>query len=296
MEKTESTTQTKTTELLAPVPAASDYSVSADLWQRLEEEIQIVSQRIENGEELMPEDVANVRKLKSQVDSYATSFNKAMRDAQGKYRGMLDRRLTELGYDTIEQFVAKKKQEQSNIQNARIAYKMGTLKNLSDGLLERTERLKDTPMAKELLPAFTARFPKIQSGAKNNDINDWKPYFAVMSHAVSVMDTFFRDPKYEDAILLPIYSGTIRELLAYAKDGSEEHLANVKVKYQEDQYLIRTEKLKQSMKTKAEGVEHIQKILEDMGDLSSLSEAVKTMRMEQAWEEISLIVRLINNP
>lgn len=284
------------TELLAPVPAASDYSVSADLWGLLEDEIKAVSDRITAGEELVPEDVANVRKLKSQVDGYVTSFNKAMREAQSKYKGMVDRRLTELGYNNIEQFVAMKRQEQTNAQDARIAYKMGTLRNLSEGLLARTEKLKDTPLAKELLPAFTARFPKVQSGAKGNDINDWRPYFNIMSHAVSVMDTFFRDPKYEDAMLLPIYSGTIRELLAYARDGSEEHLANVKVKYNEDQHFIRDEKLKQSLKSKSDGVEHIRQVLEDMGDLNSLSEAAKTVRMEQAWEEISLIVRLINNP
>lgn len=285
-----------TTELLAPVPAASDYSVSADLWQRLEEEIIAVSGRIEKGEDLVPEDVANVRNLKKQVDGYVTGFNKALREAQGKYKGMVDRRLTELGYNQIEEFVARKRQEQTNAQDARIAYKMGTLRNLSDGLLARTEKLKDTPVAKELLPAFTARFPKVQSGAKNNDITDWRPYFTVMSHTVSIMDTFFRDPKYEDAMLLPIYSGTIRELLAYAKDGSEEHLANVKIKYIEDQHLIRAEKLKGNLKSKSDGVEQIRRILEDMGDVSSLSEAARTVRMEQAWEDISLIVRLINNP
>ena len=38
------------TELLAPVPAAADYSVSAELWQRLEDEIQMVSRRIDNGD------------------------------------------------------------------------------------------------------------------------------------------------------------------------------------------------------------------------------------------------------
>ena len=74
------------TELLAPVPAAADYSVSAELWQRLEDEIQMVSRRIDNGDELVPDDVANVQKLKKQVEAYVTSFNKAMRDAQGKYK------------------------------------------------------------------------------------------------------------------------------------------------------------------------------------------------------------------
>lgn len=283
-------------ELLAPVPAAADYSVSADLWQRLEDEIQAVSKRIKAGEDLMPEDVTNVRKLKTQVDTYVASFNKAMRDAQSKYKEMVEKQLIELGYKEIEDFVAKKRQEQTKTQDARIATKMDMLKTISDGLLAHTEKLKDMSVAKELLPAFTARFPNVQSGAKTKDIKDWKPYFAVMSRTVMVMDTFFRDPKYEDAALLPISSGTMRELLAYAKDGNEEHLANVQTQYVQDQALIRAEKMKQSLKTKEDGIAYIKKVLKEFEDEDGeISEAVKHIKTEQTWEEISLIVRLVNN-
>lgn len=284
----------ETTELLAPVPVASEYSVSVELWQQLEKEIQSVSARIEAGEDLMPDDVANVRKLKTQVERYVTDFNKAMKNDMNKYRKMVDKMLTDLGYNNIEQFVAKKRQEQSAIQNARIANKMDTLKEISDGLLNRTERLKDVPLAKELLPAFTARFPKVQSGAKSNDITDWKPYFAVMSRAITIMDAFFRDPKYEGADLLPLHSGTIRELLAFARDGKEEHLANVQVKFKEDQKFIHEEKLKHSLTSKTDGIERIRRLIEDLDDTGNLSDAAKQVRTEQTWEEISLIVRLLN--
>lgn len=283
------------TELLAPVPAAADYSVSAELWQRLEDEIQMVSQRIDNGDELVPDDVANVQKLKKQVEAYVTSFNKAMRDAQGKYKKLVDSRLTELGFNKIEQFVAEKRHEQSTAQNNRISYKMESLRNLSEGLIAQTKRLKDVPVAKELLPAFTARFPKVQSGAKTNDITDWTPYFAIMSRTVNILDTFFCDPKYEDAALLPLSSGTIRELLAYVKDGKDEHLANVQVKYKEDQGYIRVEKLRAVLVSKEDGLQRIRKILDDMEDMGSISDAAKHVRMEQAWEDISLIVRLVNS-
>lgn len=281
-------------ELLAPVPSAADYSVSIDLWQRLEEEIQSVSERIDAGDDLTPNDVTNVRKLKSQVDNYVTDFNRAMRNAQGKYRKMVDAELKELGFDKIEQFVAKKRQEQSNLQNSRIAYKMECLKEIYDGLLTRTECLKDVPASKELLPAFIARFPKVQSGAKNNDITDWMPYFSIMSRTITIMDTFFRDPKYADAVLLPMHSGTIRELLAYARDGKEEHLANVSVKFKEDEPLIRAEKLKQKLTSKTVGIEHIRRILDDMGNMEHLSDEAKQVRTDQIWEEISQIIRLCN--
>lgn len=284
-----------TDEFLAPVPAAADYSVSAELWQRLEDEIRAVSARIEAGDELVPDDVVNVRKLKSQVDGYVTSFNKAVRAAQGDYRKMIDRRLMELGFDSIEQFIAKKRQEQTSLQDGRIAYKMACLKEISDGLVARTVRLKDHPVSKELLPAFTARFPKIQSGAKGNDVTNWVPYFSVMQRAVTVMDAFFCDPKYEDARYLPIHAGTIRELLGYARDGREEHLASVQVKFKEDQELIRIEKMRASLKTNMDGIEHIRRVLEDVDSAGNLTDGAKQIRAEQAWREISLIVRLVNN-
>lgn len=282
-------------KLLAPVPSADDYSVSAELWQRLQTEIISVSNRITAGDELMPDDVANVKQLKSQVDNYVSSFNKAMRNDMEKYRKMVDKMLTELGYNEIEQFILKKRQEQTDAQNDRIACKMATLKELSDGLLAHTERLKDIPISKELLPAFIARFPKVQSGAKTNDISDWKPYFAVMSHTITVMDTFFRDPKYEDAAMLPIHSGTMRELLAYAKDGKDEHILNVPVKFEQDQQFISDEKLKSELKSKAGGIIRIKQILDDMGDMEAISDSVKQVRTEQTWGEISRIVRLVNN-
>ncbi len=285
----------KITEFLAPVPSAEDYSVSADLWERLENEIKAVSARIEAGEDLTPDDVSNVRKLKSEVDRYVTDFNKAMMSDQKKYKAMVEKMLTELGYNEIEQFVSKKRKEQTDLQNGRIAYKMESLKTISDGLLEKTSKLKDVPMAKELLPAFTARFPKIQSGSKNNMVTDWKPYFAILSRTIAIMDSFFSDPKYEDAALLPLHAGTIRELLAFARDGKEEHIVNVPVRFKEDQPLIHAEKLKQSMKSKADGIEHIRNIIDGMKDMDSLSEADRQVRTKQAWEEISLIVSLCNN-
>lgn len=284
----------KDTELIASVPSPSDYSVSSDLWAALESEIQKVSTHIKNGDELVPNDVANVRKLKTQVDSYVTAFVRAMNNAQSQYKKLVERKLVELGFNEIEDFVAKKRKEQSAIQDARIAEKMDNLKTISDGLLKQTERLKDVPMSKELLPAFTARFPKVQSGAKTNGIKDWAPYFAIMSRTVMVMDAFFKDPKYEDAVLLPLYSETIRELLAYAKDGKEEHLANVPVKFQQDQHLIREAKLKQSLNSKADGIEHIRQVLLNVDNMDDLSETVRTIRMEEAWEQISQIVRLVN--
>lgn len=283
------------TRLLAPMPSAADYSVSADLWERLEEEVKTVSKRIEAGEDLVPEDVDNVQKLKKQVDNYVTGFNKAIRDASASYRKLVDRKLAEIGFGTVDNFVMMKRQEQTAEQNKRTAYKMEMLKNISEQLIVRTNVLKDMPVAKELLPAFVARFPKVQSGAKSNDINDWRPYFNIMAHAVSLVDAFFTDPKYEDAVLLPVYSATVRELLAYVRDGNPEHLNDFDSLYEQDKQHIRVEKMKRRLNTKEDGMKEIQAILQDIEDMDSKNDNVRELRIGQAWEDISLVVSLINN-
>ena len=87
----------------------------------------------------------------------------------------------------------------------------------------------------------------------------------------------------------------MRELLAYAKDGKDEHILNVPVKFEQDQQFISDEKLKSELKSKAGGIIRIKQILDDMGDMEAISDSVKQVRTEQTWEEISRIVRLVNN-
>lgn len=282
-------------ELLAPVPSATDYSISVEIWERLETEIKAVSKRIEAGENLVPEDVANVQRLKKQVDSYVSGFNKAIRDASAAYRTLVDRKLAEIGFGTVDSFVIKKRQEQTTEQNKRIAYKMGLLKNISEQLISRTAVLKDMPVAKELLPAFVARFPKVQSGAKSNDINDWRPYFNIMAHTVSLIDTFFSDPRHEDAVLLPLYSSTIKELLAYVRDGNPDHLEDFEARYAEDEQLIRLEKMNRRLQTKEDGINEIAAILKSIQEMDSKNSAVRELRIGQAWKDISYVVSQINN-
>lgn len=277
------------TELSVPVISASGYTVSAELWQQLEDEIKLVSDRIEAGEDMVPEDVAKVRSLKSQVDAYVTSFNKAARDAQAKYRRLIDERLAELGFPKVEAFIAKKREEQTRTTNERITVKMDTLRNLTEGLLSRTVKLKDTSLAQELLPAFAARFPKVQSGAKNAEIKNWTPYYQIVSHTITVLDMFFQEPIYADAVLLPLHSGTMRELLAYVKDGGAAHLTKILDIYEADAPLLRVEKLKRSLHGKEDGLRHIASVLKGLGDLETAGEPQK----QRAWEEIALVVRLV---
>ena len=276
------------TELAVPVIAPEDYSPSAELWFQLEEEIKKVSARIEAGEEMVPEDVARVRSLKTQVEAYVTAFNKATRNAQNAYKQLIAGRLADLGFPEIEAFIAKKREEQTLAQNQRISGKMDTLKNLVEGLLARTEKLKETPLAGELLPAFTARFPKIQSGAKNAEIKDWTPYVKIVSHTLTVLEAFFLDPLYKDAVLLPLHSATMRELLAYVRDGDSARITRILNDYEADAPLLHIEKLKRELKSWEDALTRVARIAKDADTLNKVGR-------RKAWEEISLIVRLLQS-
>ena len=175
--------------IVAPVPNSADYTVSAEVWSALAAEINAVSKRIDDGEELTPEDVVNVRGLKKQVESYLTLFNKAMRDAQADYKGLVARQLEQLGYGKIESYIQEQRKKQTDEQNERLAEKQQKLRELVSEKLEGTKVLKSTSLAGELLPAFVHRFPNVNSSAKTKEITNWEPYGAVIRMSMVMLDS-----------------------------------------------------------------------------------------------------------
>ena len=125
--------------VVAPVLDASEYTVSGAVWEALTDEINVVVSRIEAGEELVPEDVARVRQLKNQVDSYLSAFNKAMRTAQANYKELLANQLQQLGYNKIDDYIQMQRKKQTDEQNQRLLTKQTTFNNLVAEALENTK-------------------------------------------------------------------------------------------------------------------------------------------------------------
>lgn len=267
----------------APVPNGNDYTVSAEIWEALKTEINTVVARIDAGEQLSPEDVTNVRSLKKQVETYSTTFNKAMRDAQTKYKDLVNKQLLDLGYNKIDAYILEQRKKQQDEQNTRIATKQNQLRVIVETQLANTVLVKQTALAHELLPAFVSRFPNVNSSAKTKEITNWGPYEAIVKTSLNMLDVFFHDPIFEGAITLPITSATMQQLLKYIRDGQLEHLACMREIFVKDQGYLTQQKLRVEITSKEIALEKITEVLakEEKSTDQKLAEIDQILRIAQ---------------
>lgn len=250
-----------TIQIPAPVPNGKDYTVSSEIWEALKDEINVVVNRIEAGEQLSPEDVTNVRSLKKQVEDYLTTFNKAMRDAQAKYKELVHQQLTDLGYDKIETYIVTQRKKQQTEQNTRLIQKRIKLRTLVETQLADTVYVKQTVLANELLPAFTSRFPNVNSSAKTKEISNWGPYEAVVKTTLNMLDVFFGDDVFKGAVTLPITSATMQQLLKYVRDGQLDHLTMMREIFAKDGEYLAQQKLREEITSNEIALDKINTIL-----------------------------------
>lgn len=250
-----------TIQIPAPVPNGKDYTVSSEIWEALKEEINLVVNRIDAGEQLSPEDVTNVRSLKKQVEDYLTTFNKAMRDAQAKYKELVQQQLTDLGYDKIETYIVTQRKKQQTEQNTRLVQKQTKLRALVETQLADTVYVKQTVLANELLPAFTSRFPNVNSSAKTKEISNWGPYEAVVKTTLNMLDVFFGDDVFKGAVTLPITSATMQQLLKYVRDGQLDHLTMMREIFAKDGEYLAQQKLREEITSNEIALDKINTIL-----------------------------------
>lgn len=250
-----------TIQIPAPVPNGKDYTVSSEIWEALKDEINVVVNRIDAGEQLSPEDVTNVRSLKKQVEDYLTTFNKAMRDAQAKYKELVHQQLTDLGYDKIETYIVTQRKKQQTEQNTRLVQKRIKLRALVETQLADTVYVKQTVLANELLPAFTSRFPNVNSSAKTKEISNWGPYEAVVKTTLNMLDVFFGDDVFKGAVTLPITSATMQQLLKYVRDGQLDHLTMMREIFAKDGEYLAQQKLREEITSNEIALDKINTIL-----------------------------------
>lgn len=250
-----------TIQIPAPVPNGKDYTVSSEIWEALRDEINVVVNRIDAGEQLSPEDVTNVRSLKKQVEDYLTTFNKAMRDAQAKYKELVHQQLTDLGYDKIETYIVTQRKKQQTEQNTRLVQKQTKLRALVETQLADTVYVKQTVLANELLPAFTSRFPNVNSSAKTKEISNWGPYEAVVKTTLNMLDVFFGDDVFKGAVTLPITSATMQQLLKYVRDGQLDHLTIMREIFAKDGEYLAQQKLREEITSNEIALDKINTIL-----------------------------------
>lgn len=234
-----------------------NHAVTTELWQSLVKEVEKVSEEINSGVELKPQDVKRAQSLHKQVGEYVTGFNRTMRSAQKEYKASVEERLKELGYGVIENYVQEQRQKQTDEQNKRSSDKLDQLTKIVEEEVSNTIAVKNTVLEDEMFPAFYDRFPIIKSGAKNKMITDWEPYRQVVKTNLEMVDSFLQDEKYQVAQRLPIHSKTMQQLLQYIRTGDIEKLANMKDIFMSDRGVLEDLILKENLKTQKDAIDMI---------------------------------------
>ena len=227
------------------------YLVPDTTWQAIESEIISLRERIANNEDLTPQDVVKVQSLVKQVDEFGKGYAKQVNSTASKYKAYLSKKLEELHYSDISNYIAKRKRELEQQANARLAQKIEKLKEIINDELLLHPRLNSTGLKETMVNIFIGRFPKMNSGAISNEIKNWTPIKSVIK---TQMDKVEEVLELNPAILyLPVYSQTFQSLSSYLKTGDNNILLALPEVVKNDSELLRNIVIKQKM-TKTDDV------------------------------------------
>ncbi len=245
------------------------YEPSPSMWEDLTSEIDRIITMINSNADLTPEDVKHVRSLAKQVRDYGVKYRKEITVQATAYKQLLDKKLSELGYSTIEDYIHKKQQEQKAEQNQRLNAKISHFNSIVQEELNNTTYVKNSNIANFVPNAFLSRFPKINSSAKKNEIDDWSPIKSIIHISLVTVDKCLK----ENPIMmqLPASSNSLRSMTNYLETGSQESITEIKNTLMLDKDLIQRLTIKQRVKTSKSTVNEIQSVLKsDIDDNTKL--------------------------
>lgn len=261
---------------LLPQIASEQYEVSPELWTELESEIRAVVAKIQSGEQMTPDDVANVKNLNKRIDEFGTKYNRALTAAGKEYKSRLVTRKTELGYDLITQFIAHKKAEQDAAINARLSAKLEHFNRLLNNALVEHPYINSTGLRETVINNFIGRFPKVNSGAESNEIKNWTPIETVINTSLGVVEEKLQATPV--MMQLPIYSQTMKSFSAYLRTGDVSNLDNLTEKLTNDRPLLETVILKSQLQSESDVVAMISSIIaSEVSDNEKLAQISKVM-------------------
>lgn len=255
-----------------------NYTIPEELWASIKEETTRLTAILDSGGELQPSDVqkvtSSVRQLESAQDVYSAAAAKAVK----LYKSNIAKRLSEIGYQRIDNYISVKKQEQKNLLSKTLTEKLVTFNQLVDECLSETKHLKDSAL-KEAVPNHLLHlFPKVNSGAKANAISDWAPIKTVISNLLNHVDATYQ-PIYHQ---LPISSQTI---LLYAKvlqTGDLELLKKLPEMNAIDQTYLQNKAVAKQLTTENVVVDMLAKIINDKTD-SDTQKLLNVDRLMSIW-------------
>lgn len=256
------------------------YQVSEEVWQQIQSEVARLTKRIQNEDELVPTDVAEVKRLVGMVNATAKAYNKALNEAYKTYKQRLDDQLTQIGYPVIVEYIAARKKEQSDAISQRLSEKLNTFHEIVQQSLAKTKWLKQTSFAGSIHNQMVNLFPKVMSGAKSKEINDWQP----IEHMVNELIQYAEEQMQEVYTILPTQSHVTKTFEQYFATGDRTTLSHLMDDLQSDRAWIESHVLAKQMNSEKDVIRMIKQVA-DENDEQSLNRIQQIMHV---WQNRSL--------
>lgn len=260
---------------LLPKINTTQYEVSDNTWHELSTEIQRVTALINDGAELEPNDVKNVRSLASAVRDYGVSYRQSISKAATNYKSLLDKELDRLGYGVIEKYVDDKRKEQNNAINDRLNAKLAKFNDIVTSEVDKTQYLKTSPIANYVANNLASRFPKLNSGAVSKEIAKWAPIESVIHMSVTAADKVFIDNPVLNQ--LPATSQSLRAVSQYLETGDVHAIDNIHDLLVADKPLLQRMVIQKTVKTSDDTIEQINNVMASNVDSDTKLEQIKML-------------------
>lgn len=239
----------------------SQYMVQSTVWNELTTETTRLNQLIDSGYALTPEDVKDVRALAKTVKDYGVLYRRAITKRATEYKNLLNTKLTEIGYDKIEQYVDIQKRKAAKERNDRLTDKLNTFSKLVDTCLAKTKAVRNSRFTSLVASNLAHRYPSINSGAKAKEIKDWSIIKLTIQNSLNAVDVVLLE--YPILLDLPASSSSINTILSYLSTGNDDFLSD-NVMHDamiQDEELIRNIAVKKQITNDHDALDQISKIL-----------------------------------
>lgn len=240
---------------------SDNFLADTTVWDELTTETARLNSLLDSGQNLSPEDIKDVSNLAKKVKNYGVLYRREVTKVAKNYKEFLNEQLTSIGYDKIEQYVESRKLEASNARRDRQNRKVNKFNSLVNQELNNLTYLPKSSLRYSVVNALGSRFPKINSGAKNKEINDWKAIETVVTLTLSNIEKIME--KYPVIVKLPQISISIRNLTDYLKSGDENLITDdaIKLALKQDHDLILEIVVKNKYQTDKDVINGINDIL-----------------------------------
>lgn len=237
----------------------SNYQVSAETWTAIEAEVNRLLPSIESDADLTPDDVKEVKRLVVLVENSMKAYNKELTAAYKNYKTLLNNKLAEIGYPTINAYIVRRRNEQQAQVSARLNEKVNTFTQMVDRVLQTTNLLKEATFASLIARQMMALFPKVNSGAQDKNISDWTPIELIVTELIHEADAAMH-PIYTT---MPLTSNVAKTFGQYFTTGDKTLLQQLPTDLQADREWLLERNIAQQLETEDDLFDMIKGVIEE---------------------------------